>query len=219
MIQDVSRNAHNEGVADAPTDTSATAKDLSDFANGEPAAAKTSPASTAATNTAEQASPEVGAGNDEVADVVSPTGSGAEDAEPLSLEEVMAQRDSYLNDLQRVRADWANFKRRAAIENQETAARALAGLAKKMLTVLDACDAAVAHGAQDVAPIYEALVAVLAKEGLSKLDAVGEPFDPNFHEAVAHEPGEGEAVIVEVLRAGYHWNHKVLRPAMVKVKG
>lgn len=136
-----------------------------------------------------------------------------------SMEELLAQRDGYLNDLQRVTAEFANYRRKAAERQQETVAMAAADIVEKVLPVLDACDAAVAQGAEDVVPIRDSLFAALEREGLAKLDDPGAPFDPTCHEAVAHEPGEGEAVIAEVLRAGYEWNSRVLRPAMVKVRG
>ncbi|MDE0117112.1 MAG: nucleotide exchange factor GrpE [bacterium] len=140
--------------------------------------------------------------------------------EPLpSVEELLAERDGYLNDLQRVTAEFANYRRKAAERQQETAAAAAAGIVEKMLPVLDACEAAVAQGVEDVVPIRDALYSALEKEGLARLDDPGSPFDPTCHEAVAHEPGDGEAVIAEVLRAGYQWNSRVLRPAMVKVRG
>ena len=136
-----------------------------------------------------------------------------------SVEELLAQRDGFLNDLQRVTAEFANYRRKAAERQQETVAMAAADIVEKVLPVLDACDAAVAQGATDVVPIRDALFGALEKEGLAKLDDPGASFDPNCHEAVVHEPGEGEAVIAEVLRAGYEWNSRVLRPAMVKVRG
>ena len=148
------------------------------------------------------------------------TGEASDLQEPaLSVEEVLAQRDGYLNDLQRVTAEFANYRRKAAERHQETVAMAAAEIVEKVLPVLDACDAAVAQGAEDVVPIRDALFGALEKEGLAKLDDPGAPFDPTCHEAVVHEPGEGEAVIAEVLRAGYEWNSRVLRPAMVKVRG
>jgi len=147
-----------------------------------------------------------------------PEQAGDVDAPP-SAEELLAERDGYLNDLQRVTAEFANYRRKAAERHKETVAVAAAGIVEKVLPVLDACDAAVAQGAGDVVPIRDALFGVLEKEGLSKLDDTGAPFDPNCHEAVIHEPGEGEAVIAEVLRTGYEWNSRVLRPAMVKVRG
>ena len=138
---------------------------------------------------------------------------------PPSVDELLTQRDGYLNDLQRVSAEFANYRRKAAERQQEREAAAEAGIVEKMLPVLDACEAAVAQGVEDVIPIRDALYGALEKEGLVRLDDPGAPFDPNCHEAVVHEPGDGEAVIAEVLRAGYQWNSRVLRPAMVKVKG
>ena len=144
---------------------------------------------------------------------------GADEEAPPPVEELIAQRGGHLSDLQRVTAEFANYRRMATERQQETVAVAAAGIVEKMLPVLDACEAAVAQGADDVVPIRDALFGMLEKEGLVRLDASGTPFDPNCHEAVAHEPGEGEAVIAEVLRAGYQWNSRVLRPAMVKVRG
>jgi molecular chaperone GrpE len=67
------------------------------------------------------------------------------------------------------------------------------------------------------------LTDILTKDGLERLDERGAPFDPSVHDAVAHterEPGEtGEAVVEDVLRAGYRWKGQVLRPAMVRVRG
>lgn len=138
---------------------------------------------------------------------------------PPSVEELLAQRDGYLNDLQRVTAEFANYRRKAAERQQETVVAAEAGIVEKMLPVLDACEAAAAQGVEDVIPIRDALYSALEKEGLARLGDSGAPFDPTCHEAVVHEPGDGEAVIAEVLRAGYQWNSRVLRPAMVKVRG
>jgi molecular chaperone GrpE len=61
---------------------------------------------------------------------------------------------------------------------------------------------------------------ILKKEGLSRIDEVGAPFDPKIHDAVAHVEGDGgEQVVDDILRAGYVWKGSVLRPAMVRVKG
>ncbi len=63
------------------------------------------------------------------------------------------------------------------------------------------------------------LVKTLGKEGLERIDPAGAAFDPNEADAVAHEDGDGGPVVAEVLRPGYRWKGRVLRPAMVKVKG
>ena len=95
----------------------------------------------------------------------------------------------------------------------------LGGFVGRFPPVLDACDGARQHGAGDeVEPIVSALMLALEKEGLERVDPAGEPFDPTVAEAVVHEPGDGgEHVVAEVLRAGYTFNGRVLRPAMVKV--
>ena len=92
-------------------------------------------------------------------------------------------------------------------------------LAEALLPVLDACDAAEAQGLEDVAPIKGSLETALQKYGLVRIEAVGAPFDPNQHEAVLHETGDGgEQVVVEELRPGYRWGQRVMRAAMVKVR-
>jgi molecular chaperone GrpE len=64
------------------------------------------------------------------------------------------------------------------------------------------------------------MVDILEKGGLQRMQTDGQPFDPNLHEAVLHEPGDSdETIVVESLRTGYLWNGRVVRPAMVKVKG
>jgi molecular chaperone GrpE len=84
--------------------------------------------------------------------------------------------------------------------------------------VLDACDGALQHGATEVEPIAAALLGVLEKEGLDRIDPLGEPFDPTVADAVVHEPGDGgEHIVSQVMRPGYSWQGRVLRPAMVKV--
>jgi molecular chaperone GrpE len=86
--------------------------------------------------------------------------------------------------------------------------------------VLDACDAAIGQGVPEIEPVRSSLTLALEKEGLEAMTAVGELFDPNLHEAVLHEAGDGtESVVVDELRAGYRWRGRVLRPAMVKVRG
>ena len=149
-------------------------------------------------------------------------GEGPLDVESLvaSLEAVSAERDAYLADVQRVTAEFANFRRQATKRQSETVEHAASGLAEKLLPILDACDAALTQGAVDVEPIEGALIEVLRKEGLEVLSESGSPFDPERHEAVMHEQGDGlEPVVAEVMRAGYVWNGRVLRPAMVRVKG
>ena len=133
------------------------------------------------------------------------------------------ERDAYLDALRRLQADFENYKKRMQRHQAETIERAGEDLAGKLLPVLDTLDLARQHGAGDgVEQIATALFDVLAKEGLERIDPVGQPFDPNEHEAVSHEEGEGGAdgpVVSGLMRAGYRWKGRLVRAAMVTVKG
>ena len=148
--------------------------------------------------------------------------SGAEDLGDVVSDELVAlalERDGYLDSLRRLQADFENYRKRVLKQQDELAERATEGLVADLLPVLDACDAAAQHDDAAAEPIAKALVDVLEKQGLVKLAPEGEAFDPNHHEAVAHDPGDGESVVSEVLRPGYVWKGRVLRPAMVRVRG
>ena len=141
----------------------------------------------------------------------------------LHLDAVVAQRDAYLEDLQRVTAEFTNFRRQTMKRNTELVAQAASRLARELLVVLDACEAAVSQGVEGIEALQSQLLGVLSAEGLTVLGTVDEPFDPGFHEAVMSEEsgddGQDAPVVAEVLRTGYAWNGRVLRPAMVKVRG
>ena len=149
-------------------------------------------------------------------------GQPAPDAE-LDLAAVVAERDAYLEDLQRVTAEFTNFRRQTMKRNTELVAQAASRLARELLVVLDACEAAVGQGVEGIEALQSQLLGVLSAEGLSVLGTVDEPFDPGFHEAVmseeSGEDGRDSPTVAEVLRTGYAWNGRVLRPAMVKVRG
>jgi molecular chaperone GrpE len=70
-----------------------------------------------------------------------------------------------------------------------------------------------------VDPVRAALLQALERNGLSAVADAGGAFDPNVHEAVLHEEGDGESVVAEVMRTGYLWHGRVVRAAMVKVRG
>ena len=148
------------------------------------------------------------------------------EGEPLTVEEllaqledVIAQRDEYLGLAQRSQAEFENFRKRVAKQHADDVARASAKLVESMLPVLDAFDYGIAHGDESIVPLRAQLLATLEREGLERLDPVDEPFDPNEHEAVAHEEGDGtEPVVAETLRAGYRWQAHLLRPVMVRVR-
>jgi len=149
---------------------------------------------------------------------------------------VRRERDEYLGALQRLQADFENYKKRMLRQQTEHLERAAEDLVSKVLPVLDAFDLARAHlgDGPELSPEGKALVAgstlladTLAREGLERIEDPGAPFDPTTHEAVEHTPANGTTldgapagpVVDEVLRAGYRWKGRVIRPAMVRVRG
>ncbi len=138
------------------------------------------------------------------------------------LETTTRERDDYLDALRRNQADFENFRKRMMKQQAEAAERSAGDLVEKLLPVLDACDGAVRHGATEVEPIFAALLGALEKEGLERIDPLHDAFDPNLHDAVMHEPaddGDAGTVVADVMRPGYIWKGRVVRPAMVKVRG
>jgi molecular chaperone GrpE len=145
-------------------------------------------------------------------------------AGPPEVEQIMVltqQRDDYRDALIRLQADFENYKKRMIKQQTDHLERAAMALVDKLLPVLDTADLALAHGGgEDVKQLTSALSGVLEREGLERIDPDGGPFDPTLHDAVAHEPSDdGHQEVVEVMRAGYRWKGRVLRPAMVKVRG
>ncbi|HEX6418408.1 MAG TPA: nucleotide exchange factor GrpE [Acidimicrobiales bacterium] len=142
----------------------------------------------------------------------------AADALEVDLELLVSERAQYLDAYRRAQADFENYRKQAQRRQEDAVVRALGRFVEGLLPVLDSCDAALAHGANEVEPVLTALYGALSKEGLERIDPKGAAFDPTEAEAVVHEPGEGgEQVVAEVLRPGYRWRGQVLRPAMVKV--
>ncbi len=140
--------------------------------------------------------------------------------EESELDIVRRERDEFKDIALRVQADFENYRKRAASQLADEVDRTSGRLVEQMLAVLDACEAAVAHGVEGVEPIWSSLIGTLQKQGLEALDLEGKEFDPELAEAVMHEDGDGgPSVVTEVLRTGYKWKGRVLRAAMVKVKG
>ena len=159
---------------------------------------------------------------------------GDEPTDPVQadIEVLRAERDSFLADSQRLAADFANYRKLSDKRIAESAATQSSGLVRDLLPVLDACDSALEQDPDSaVGPIRSALLNELEKNGL-ELISPGAPtaFDPEQHDAVQHEPHDPDAeptgptepegpVVAELLRAGYAWKGRVIRPAMVKVVG
>ena len=134
------------------------------------------------------------------------------------LDRLQMERNDYLDQLLRTRADFDNYRKRMLKQQSDNLARAAEGLVGKLLGVLDVLDGANAHG-EGYEQVGIHLMTVLEKEGLERIDPAGRPFDPNEADAVAHEEGEDGPTVSAVLRPGYRWKGRLLRPAMVKVRG
>ena len=141
------------------------------------------------------------------------------------LAEVEAERDEYLNDVRRVAADFENYRKRAARDQESLVARAHERLVKELLPVLDdlerALEAAAEHEEakleEGVRLVARELESALAKEGLVEIETDGR-FDPHVHEALLSQPSdEDEGAIVQVLQKGYRLGDRVLRPARVVI--
>jgi molecular chaperone GrpE len=134
---------------------------------------------------------------------------------------LLAERDSFRDIAQRLQADFENYRKRVATQTSDDIDRATGRIAESLLPVLDACEAAFVAHPQQVEPLFNLLLGELKKQGLEVMDLDGKPFDPEHAEAVMHEPGDadGGTVVVDVLRTGYLWKGRVLRAAMVKVRG
>jgi molecular chaperone GrpE len=150
------------------------------------------------------------------------------EADLARLSQTESERDEYLDTLRRVQAEFENYRKRVIKEQTALVDRATSGLVEQLLSVLDSFELALnnldAAGGDDIESVrkgvelvYAELLGVLEKAGLSRIEAEGKPFDPNVHEAVMQEDGDGEPVVTDVLRTGYTLKGRVLRPAMVKV--
>jgi molecular chaperone GrpE len=164
---------------------------------------------------------------DEAAETSEPAAEAAEDpriAELTKLAEENQQR--YL----RVQADFDNFRRRTQKEKEELASYASMKLVSQLLPVVDNFGRALEAGrngseldafAKGVDMIFRQLEQVLEQEGLKAMETVGQPFNPEYHQAIMQVESEEyeEGVIVEEVQKGYMLKDKVLRPAIVKVSG
>ena len=154
------------------------------------------------------------------------TGAGTAPASE-QLETITRERDDYYDRLLRKTAEFENYRRRIDRERREQGDQAVRDLLLELLLVLDDFDLALAVDAGDrprpyrkgVELIHAKLHDLLKKYGVRPIEALGTPFDPNLHQAVAHEasPGHADDEVIEELRRGYMMGDRLLRPAMVKV--
>ena len=137
------------------------------------------------------------------------------------------ERDEYYDRLLRKTAEFDNYRKRIERERREQADQAVVDLLQELLLVVDDFDLALTVEANDAGSafikgielIHAKLHDLLRKNGIRPIEAIGEDFDPNLHQAVVHEPSPGhrEGEIIEELRRGYTIGDRLLRPAMVKV--
>ena len=122
--------------------------------------------------------------------------------------------------LQRVKAEYDNYRKRSVRQEQAAADRAKAGVVSQFLPVLDDLDRARNHGDLETGPlksVADKLATALEGVGLTSFGAEGDPFDPSLHEAVQHEGDGSNPVIGNVMRQGYRLGEQVLRHALVGV--
>jgi molecular chaperone GrpE len=139
-----------------------------------------------------------------------------------------AEAAGYLETMQRVAAEFDNFRKRSVRERAEIVDRASQRVIERLLPTLDSFDAALAYEAQPeteerlvsgMADTHRLLMEALAVDGFASIDASGVPFDPAVHEAVTGPTGDGESeLIVREMRRGYTLGGKVIRAALVAVE-
>ncbi len=140
-----------------------------------------------------------------------------ESAEVAKLE---AEKTELLNDLQRTRADFENFRKQVDLQKSQAKKLAEDSTVMKILPLINDMSRAISANPEALSPISKTLEKTMGELGLSKIEtAVGTDFNPDLHDAISMEEGDGEKeVIAEELRPGYLYNGEVLRPAMVRVK-
>ena len=149
------------------------------------------------------------------------TGEGEQD----ELSQALAERDDYLEQLQRSRAEFINFRKRSEQERLKLGELFTGNTLKQFLPVIDDFDRAMESMPEKdqgsgwlagISMIHHKLRGILERAGVESIDALNKPFDPAVHEAVASEPGTSGGTVVEVYQKGYKLGDTLLRPAMVK---
>jgi molecular chaperone GrpE len=160
------------------------------------------------------------------AELVEESAEPTEPTEPTELETVTRERDEYLDSLQRLQAEFANYRKRAQRDQESLVARAGERVVKELLPVVDDLERAL-HAAEQheeatleegVRLVHRSLADLLRREGLQEIETEGQ-FDPHVHEALLSQPAEGAetGAVIEVLQKGYRLGDRVLRPARVIV--
>jgi molecular chaperone GrpE len=146
----------------------------------------------------------------------------AEDNADLASENLQLEIVELRDKLLRTLAEFENYKRRNARERAELISTAGQGVMKALLPVLDDFERASQNGevSEGIALIYQKLLRTLAEKGLKPMESTGEPFDPEFHEAITEFPAPSEDLkgkVVDTTERGYSLNDKIIRYAKVVV--
>ena len=141
----------------------------------------------------------------------------------IEVTEVEAKLAELTGDLQRVHAEYANYRKRVERDRELIRQTAVGGVLSELVPVLDDIERARQHGELEGAfkTVGESLESTVSRLGLERFGAAGEPFDPNIHEALTHEATDEATVptVVSVYQPGYRFADRVLRPARVAVAG
>lgn len=160
-------------------------------------------------------------------EAVRPMAGGGAEPDPR-IEQLSSQLEEANNRLMRTAADFDNFRKRARQEQEETVHYAASRVLEQLLPVLDDFERVLAHSPEEVEDGWlkgvelsvQKLRDVLAEHGVEAIEAVGQPFDPKFHEAIGSEASElPEDHVASELRRGYRLRERVLRPALVRLAG
>ncbi len=206
MEETTENNVQSQEEASPPEET--------DVQINEETQPQTNPAAAAAAAAYAQAAKEAA----EAVDVT------VENSEVETLKAQLAETES---SFKRLRADFENFRRRSAKEKDEIGAVAKEEMLKSMLPLIDNFERAMAADKnsdnfyQGISMIFNQFAEILKNQGLEQIQAKGQFFDPNFHQAVMRVQSDDlpEGTIAEVLQQGYQVNGRVIRPSMVQVVG
>ena len=164
----------------------------------------------------------------EIDDSIESSGKAEEESLEEQVKRLQNEAEEYLDGWQRARAEFANFKKRTQRENEHARERIAGEIITHFLGVNDDIERALAKAPETddfqewtlgIELIHQKLQALFDAEGVELIDAEGERFDPNFHEAVSFEESDDheEGLIIDITQPGYMMGERVLRPAMVRV--
>ena len=164
----------------------------------------------------------------EIDDAIGSSGTSEEESLEEQVKRLHTEAEEYLDGWQRARAEFANFKKRTQRENEHARERIAGEIITHFLGVNDDIERALSRAPETddfqewilgIELIHQKLQALFDAEGIELIDAEGERFDPNFHEAVSFEESDDheEGLVIDITQPGYKMGERVLRPAMVRV--